>query len=91
MNTWINDVTDRAICVMDKDMQARLWYRRMIRPESNMKLVTIQTSGNVSDRRGRLLLWIDRYTSGNFYLGGSQIGFRDERDTITFMIGFEHD
>jgi hypothetical protein len=69
--------------------------RKSIFGAGGMKLM------DITNRPGRLVFrnlqsvqgedvlpWIEKYTSGDFYLSDFSIGFRDPNDMIIFMLAF---
>jgi len=37
----------------------------------------------------KILSWVERHTTSDFYLGGSHIGFANEKDTLIFKLGWK--
>ena len=73
--------------LLDEPARSRVNNRRMTWPKEDMPLVTLARFPPGNSRKV-LLDWIDRHTTSNFYMGGNQIGFEDERDELVFRLKF---
>ncbi len=70
--------------------------RKTIFGVDEMKMLDISSSPgrpsfyNLRSQQGEdVLPWIEKYTSGDFYLSDFSIGFRDPNDMIIFMLAFD--
>ena len=68
------------------DIKSRIDDRRMKWIGESMRVFTYEIHS--TNNREKILTFIDRHTSGEFYLAGDRIGFSDERDTLIFKLGY---
>lgn len=68
-------------------LNRRLSARRLTWPSGELTFMSY-TLAKDSDYN-KILTWIDRHTSGKFYVGGSHIAFADDADAVMFKLGWK--